>query len=290
MVQLNFDARNISPMDNDTIPEGWYNLVIDESSSAPTKDGNPNHLRLNFRFSVMDGPHMGRKIFTGLNIRHTNVQTMEMANREMSAICHACNMPFVQDTQQLHNIPLKGRVKTRKDPTGEYDDRSEIRSYKPISFVPPGSVPDITQPAPQQGWTHTPGQQQPPQQPPQGWGTSPQHQPAPQQNYVQQPAPQQQYAPQTQQPAPQPNGGWQQPQQPQPWGQPPQQPPQQMAAPPQQTTQLPPVNYAEPPQQPPQQPVQGGFAAPTPPPQQPPQQPQQPHPAQQAAPPWVRQS
>jgi hypothetical protein len=113
MVQLNFDARQFVPLDNDVIPEGWYNFVIDETNAMPTKDGNPNHLRLVLRFSIIDGPHQGRKVFTGLNMRHTNIQTMEIANRELSAICAALNLPYVQDTQQLHNIPLNNRHHNR---------------------------------------------------------------------------------------------------------------------------------------------------------------------------------
>jgi hypothetical protein len=256
MVQLNFDARQHTPLDNDPVPEAWYNFIIDESNAVPTKDGNPNHLRLVLRFSIMDGPHQGRKVFTGLNIRHTNIQTMEIANRELSAICAAVGLPYVQDTQQLHNIPLKGRVKIRKDPTGQYDDQAEIKSYKPISFVVPGG---FAQPgaAPQQAAPAAPT----------GW--------APAQAPVSQAAPA----------YPQPqgaNGGWQQPQTQQPWGQPQQQAPQPTA----------PVQQPTPQAPPPQQPAPVGFAAPTPP-QQAATAPQAaPNPeataAQQASPPWAR--
>jgi len=284
MVQLNFDARQHTPLDNDVIPEGWYSFIIDESNAVPTKDGNPNHLRLVMRFSVLEGPQQGRKVFTGLNIRHTNIQTMEMANRELSAICHAVGLPYVQDTQQLHNIPLKGRVKIRKDPTGQYDDQAEIRSYKPISFVPPVTQGQAAAPVAPAGWAPAaPPQQTPPQQTapqaPAGWGTPPATVQAPPVN-------------------PQANGAWQQPQTAQPWGQPPQQQPQipiQQTAPPVQ----PPIQPqqqasqpAEPPQQPPQQPAPVGFAAPTQQPAapQPNQQPANPQAAaaQTATPPWAR--
>jgi len=301
MVQLNFDARQFVPLDNDVIPEGWYNFVIDETNAMPTKDGNPNHLRLVLRFSIIDGPHQGRKVFTGLNMRHTNIQTMEIANRELSAICAALNLPYVQDTQQLHNIPLKGRVKTIKDPNGVYDDKSEIKSYKPINYVVPGVLAQPGAPAgapataptgwaPQQAPQQTAPQQAPVQQP---W--APPQQTAPQQNGAypqqtpQQPVYQQPPQQQPQQTAP-PNGGWQQPQTQQPWGQPPQQQaPQQPQQAPQQQQ---PAQYAEPQKQPAQQPGPVGFAAP-PPTQQAPQAVQQPQDpavtsAQTAQPPWAR--
>lgn len=251
MVQLNFDATKLQPLDFDTIPEGWYNVSMDESTAAPTKDGNPAHLRLNLRFTILDGQFHGRKLFTGLNMRHTNVQTMEIANREFTAICQACGLPYVQDSQQLHGIPIKVRVKTRKDPNGVYDDQSEIRSYKPANYVPPGAgfvAPVQSQGQPNGGWQQP---QVPPQQP--------------------------QPAAAAPGPAPQ---GWQQPQQGQPWGQPqqPAQPQQTQPNPPGPApTQPAPAGFAAPPppNQAPQQPQQ-------------PQNPQ-PHPAQNAQPPWARQ-
>jgi len=277
LVQLNFDARQHVPLDSDPLPEGWYDFIVDESNAVPTKDGNPNHLRLVLRFSVINGPHQGRKIINGLNIRHTNIQTMEIANRELSAIAAAVGLPFVQDSQQLHNIPFKGRVKTRKDPNGQYDDQSEIKSYKPISYVVPGGftqpgvIPQQTAPTAPTGWAPPPQQPIIPQQPSQGFQPPPQQAPA--------------------------NGGWQQPQSQQPWGQPQQQQPQPVAQQPAQVQQpipqqAPPQQYAEPQQPAPQQPAPTGFAAPTPPPQaaQPVQQPQDPAvaAAQVAQPPWAK--
>ena len=35
MVQLNFDATQHAPLDNDPIPEGWYNFIIDEFNENP---------------------------------------------------------------------------------------------------------------------------------------------------------------------------------------------------------------------------------------------------------------
>ena len=119
MVQLNFDATQHAPLDNDPIPEGWYNFIID-LFQVLTKDGKPNHLCAPICVcSVMDGPHKGRKVFIGLNIRHTNIQTMEIANRELTSIAQAVGLPYIQDTQQLHNMPFKGRVKTIGDANGK---------------------------------------------------------------------------------------------------------------------------------------------------------------------------
>ena len=228
------------------------------------------------------------------DIRRTNIQVVEVANRIGVGRASCQIAPYIQDTQQLHNMPFKGRVKITKDANGVYDDRSELKSYKPINFVVPGSVAPMGAPA---GAPQT-APQMAPQQAPQGWApqvavaglrvirirrdyTFPDGMhPATPSRSPQQP----------------PNGGWQQPQQAQPWSQPQQAAPQVQQAP-QQATPLPPVQFAPNPQQAaPQQAAPQGFAAPTQQsaPQQAPQaapQPQDPAvaAAQNASPPWAKQ-
>ena len=281
MAQLNFDATQVEPDTGfDTVPAGWYNASIDESDIKPTKDGAGSYLQC--RFNILDGQYRGRKLFARLNIRNANAQAQEIALRQLSAIGHAVGVLHIQDSQQLHGLPLKLKVKIRKG-DDNYEDQNEIISYKNINepvetvgaggagapaagFGAPPQQPQGFAPPAQQGF------QPPAQQPPQQF--APQGQP-----------PQQFQQPQTQFAPPQgdPNAGAPQ----QPWAQPPM---QQMA--PQQD----PANpfQGQPPQG--QQPWNGGAVpqqgAPAGQPQQ--QAPQDPAlqagvaAAQGAAPPWAQ--
>lgn len=277
MAQLNFDATQVAPdMGFETIPAGWYNAMIDETEMKPTKDGSGAYLQT--RFNVIDGQYAGRKVFIRLNLRNANPVAQEIAYKQLSAIAHAVNVLHVQDSSQLHGLPLKIKVKVRKDKDGQYEDQNEIQAFKNINEQVEMAG------APAQGGA------------PAGFGGAPAgfgapqgfQQPAPQQ-FQQPQAPVQQ--PQFQQPAAQP---WQQPaQQPAPQ-QPVQQPWQQAPAqqPVQQPAQAP--AQAAPVQQPWQQPAaqqpwqQAPAQAPV---QQAPVQqaaPQQTHPAQSATPPWAQ--
>jgi len=281
MAQLNFDATQVAPDTGlEPVPAGWYNVMIDESEMKPTKDGSGAYLQV--RFNVIDGQFQGRKLFARLNLRNANPTAQEIAFKQLSAIAHAVGVLHVQDSQQLHGIPLKVKVKLRKDTTGQYDDSNEISSYKNINEQV--EMPGVSGGAPQGGAPQ--GGFQPPQAPA-GFGGAPQGGGF-QQPPAQQPAPPQQWAP--------PQQPQQAPQQPaqQPWGQqPPQQPqPQQPQQPdPSQQAWQQPQQAQQPWQQPAQQPAPQ-QAAPAPAQQQAPaQQPQQPaqqHPAQSATPPWAQ--
>ena len=230
MAQLNFDATQVAPeMGFETVPAGWYNAMIDESEIKPTKDGSGAYLQT--RFNIIDGQYANRKIYMRLNLRNTNPVAQEIAYKQLSAIAHAVGVLHVQDSSQLHGLPMKIKVKLRKDTSGQYEDSNEISSIKnineqvdmgsqagaapaggfggaPAGGMPPGfgapqQAPAQQQPAPQQ-WQQ-PAAQQPWQQAPAQQAPAQQQAPAAQQPWQQAPAqqaPAQQQAPAAQQPHP----------------------------------------------------------------------------------------
>lgn len=132
MAQLNFDATQVAPDQGfDTVPAGWYNVMVDESEMKPTSAGDGAYL--NVRFNIMDGQFAGRKLFARLNIQNANPTAKEIAYKQLSAIAHAVGVLHVADSQQLHGIPLKVRVKIRKDATGQYDDQNDITAFRNIN-------------------------------------------------------------------------------------------------------------------------------------------------------------
>jgi hypothetical protein len=170
MVQLNFDASQVSPdMGREALPAGWYNAVMDESEMKATRDGLGAYL--NCRFNVVDGQFAGRKVYALLNLKNANAQAMEIAFKELSAIAHAVGVLHIADSSQLHNRPLKIKVKVDKDKSGEYEDSNRITMYKNINEVvdqpkgaaapaasgfvpPPDGAPPIS--FPPAGWTAHP--------------------------------------------------------------------------------------------------------------------------------------
>lgn len=123
-----FDASQHEPtMDNAPLPAGTYVCSIVASEKRETKAGTGSYLLL--EFDVMEGPHKGRKLWDRLNIWNPSQQASEIANRTLSAICTAVNLPVPGSSEALHNRPLALTVAivNRKD-TGEPTNR--IKGYK----------------------------------------------------------------------------------------------------------------------------------------------------------------
>lgn len=278
MANLNFDARSVAPSTGvlEALPAGFYVATIVSSEMKPTKDGAGAFLELGFQIAE-PAFAANRKVIGRLNLRNSNATAQEIAYKDLSAICHAVGVMQVQDSAQLHNIPMKIKLKVRAA-SGDYEASNEIAAYRPMSEnvqlaqQGPAVAPTAAQrPAqqPQQQQFAQPQQQQFAQQPQQQQWQQPQGQ-----QPWQQPQQTQQAAPQTQQ--------MQQPQQQQQWQQQPQQ------APAQQQFQQPPAGGQQPDwaQQQVQQQPQQQMA-------QQPQQYQQPstgvNPAQGGMPPWAQQ-
>lgn len=285
MAQMNFDARTVQPDTGmEPVPTAWYNVMADASEKKPTNDGQGEYLEV--RYNILDGQYRGRKLFSRFNTKNNNAQAMDIAYRQLSALCHATGVLVLQDSQQLHGIPLKIRAilkeaRTDKDTGKHYEASNDVRGWKNINEPVDGpEAGPQAQAAPQ-----------PAPQAPQGWGAPvPAPQPAPQQAAQ----PWQQQQPQPGQPPVQgaPAASWQPPAPaPAPAAQPPAAAPWQQQQPPAGGTQAAapwqaqqPAQQQQPPataqpwqqQQPPAQPAQqtapwagqGGAAQATPPWQQ----------------------
>lgn len=214
MSQLTFDATNHETLGSyDALPAGWYNAAIDASEMKATKDGTGAYLQLSFK--ILDGFANGRKVFARLNLQNSNPTAQEIAYKTLSSIMHATGQLRINDSAELHAIPMKIKLKVRAG-DDKYEASNDITAYDNVNSNHEMAQAPVAQNAPATGsWNAAP---QPPQ-PPQGmaWGNAPQPQP--------------QTAPQAQ------TGGFSAPAQP--WGQPQQQAAPQMPPQPQPQTQAP---------------------------------------------------
>ena len=133
-----FNARTVEPRTGfTTVPAGWYKVLIDdEPTMKPTK--KPGGAYLHIRFSILEGQYANQKLFARLNLQNQSPEAREIAQRELSAICHATGVLDLVDTAQLQNIPILVKVKkrpggTNEDTGAEYEDSNEISGYKPIT-------------------------------------------------------------------------------------------------------------------------------------------------------------
>jgi len=179
MVQLNiqggFNAAGVVPnAARPVIPSGIYDAMMTASREVPTKDSMPTNPKsfYEFEYTIQGGEFAGTKLYDRLNINNPNQTAVNIAYGTLSAICHVTGVMHINDTQQLHNRPLKLVVskEPRNDQTDrkpeERDQTNRITAYKDINGNDPGKSGQVANAGAQPGWATqqqqpTPGQYAP---------------------------------------------------------------------------------------------------------------------------------
>ena len=125
MAQLNFNAAEIDTTSRDAIPTGIYEAVVTDSETRATKNGNGMGINLTFEI-LSDGPAKGRKVFAWINYENQNAKAQQIGREELASLCKAVGVTELEDTVQLHNLPLVITVGVdRNDPT-----KNVVKAYK----------------------------------------------------------------------------------------------------------------------------------------------------------------
>ena len=132
MAYLGFDASNVEPADFTALPTGDYAVVITDSEFKNSRQGS-QYLALTFQ--VIEGQGKGRNLWHNLNLSHPSQKAQDIAQRELSAICRAVGKMAIQDSAELHNIPLRVHVAyvPAKD---EFPEGNRIKKWMPYSQSP----------------------------------------------------------------------------------------------------------------------------------------------------------
>lgn len=142
------------------IPAGTYTAEITRSEVKENKSGSGNRLSLGFK--ILEGNHAGRLVFQDITLRNINDISQQIGRKKMAQLFHACGTNGVQDSSELHGIPMQIKVAIRKDKTGQYDDQNEIKKFAPLGGSKPSISQSFANPS-YQGQGQGQGQGQPPQ-------------------------------------------------------------------------------------------------------------------------------
>lgn len=109
-LQTAFDSSKHDDMNDYTpFPAGDYLCQISKSEIKANKKKDGKYINLTFK--IIEGEHKGRIFWALMNIQNPNQQTVEIANKEFATICRAAGLNKVQDTEELHGIPMTVKVK-----------------------------------------------------------------------------------------------------------------------------------------------------------------------------------
>ena len=141
---MNFDANKYEPqgVGGGQLPvsdkNGWP-VVISDSEMKENTAKTGGYLELTL--TVIEGEHAGQSGSYRLNLFHSNEQTVNIAYKQMSAICHVTGVFNVSDSAQLHNKPFRAVVGLQKVKPGEEDKGyTEIKGVLDINGNQPGKT------------------------------------------------------------------------------------------------------------------------------------------------------
>ena len=121
-----FDATQVEPNDDfNPIPAGEYRAMIIDSEIKDAKTAGNRYLNLTWK--VDGGEYDGRLVWQMLNLWNSNTKAQEIAQRELSSICHAAGKMNVADSEDLHHIPMLIKVAKKTD---DYGEKNEVKSVK----------------------------------------------------------------------------------------------------------------------------------------------------------------
>lgn len=124
-----FNANDVEPTgDFEAIPAGTYAAIMVESEMKDTKAGTGKYLEC--KFQIIDGPHKGRNVWDRLNLVNPNEKAVAIAKGTLSAICRATGVMLVNDSTDLHRIPISIKIACEKDNRDPDVIRNVIKSYK----------------------------------------------------------------------------------------------------------------------------------------------------------------
>jgi len=140
MAALNFNAAEVQPQQSfDALPPGRYEAIISASEMKDTKAGTGQYLQLTF--DVVGGQYEGRKLWSRLNLVNPNATAVQIAERELSAICHCVGILVPADSEELHDALLVIDVIQELNPmSGQQTNR--IKGYSQVSAPAVKAKPD----------------------------------------------------------------------------------------------------------------------------------------------------
>jgi len=128
-----------APRDDTPLPAGLYTAEITNSEIKDLKSGNG--VGLSLEFTVIDpAPYARRKVWTSLNIKHTNAQAEQIGQSQLSALCRSVGISVLEDSDQLFQRVVRIRTKIRPG-DGQYGPKAEVSGFEAAGAALPATTP-----------------------------------------------------------------------------------------------------------------------------------------------------
>lgn len=132
------------------LPEGEYSVTIKDAEVKATNDGTGQYIKL--RLDVQGPTHVGRVVFSNINIRNKSEQAEQIGRGQLKAVMSALGIATLTDTDQLIGgqliVKLSVRAARTDEKTGKtYEASNEVKAYKPAGGSPMAAPGAMLKPA-----------------------------------------------------------------------------------------------------------------------------------------------
>ena len=117
--------EEVQGADFSPIPEGEYNLLVEDAESKRTKDGEGQYISL--KLQVLDGKYKGRLIFHNVTIQNRNDKAVEIGRKALIILSRCKGKPLT-DSAQLLGVTVRAKVRIRPAQNG-YDAQNDVAYY-----------------------------------------------------------------------------------------------------------------------------------------------------------------
>ena len=122
-----FNAEEIEPASPfEILPTGKYVVTISASEVKDAKSGNGQYVK--FEYTIVDGEHANRKVWSQHNIVHSNPKAEQIGREQLSAVCYAVGVLRPKATEELHDRPLTIEVGIEKG-NDQYPDKNTVKAW-----------------------------------------------------------------------------------------------------------------------------------------------------------------
>ena len=130
-----FNAKDSEKMSGfEPLPKGWYLAEIVKTEMKDTKAGTGKYLTCQFK--VLEPEEFAKRyVFNLMNLVNPNQVAVEIAQKELASLCEACGLDEIEDSTELHGIPIGIQLKI-KPGDANYAAKNEIKQYCAESDIP----------------------------------------------------------------------------------------------------------------------------------------------------------
>jgi hypothetical protein len=144
---FDFDATQVNPEQGASkLPVGRHPVIISGGEIKPTQSNDGGYLALNLQ--IIDGPNKGASGVHRLNLFNKSQQAVQIAQSQLSAICHAVGVYRVSDASVLCNLPFIIDVGLQDGAEAQAKGYTEVKKIFDINGNEPGKQPQQAQSQP----------------------------------------------------------------------------------------------------------------------------------------------